>query len=195
GSRSIVYGKTLDHVRRLGVVLADGSRAEFGPVAAAEWERKAAARTLEGAIYRGVRQAVLDATDEIRRRFPRILRRVSGYNLDVLCEALTNGRAAPPGAGAPGPPGLHQLIIGSEGTLAVVTEAEVGLVPRPAARGLLVPHFASLGAALDALAACLEFRPSAVELMDRMLLDLARGNLSLKDTMAAGQGRPPPPFL
>src|SRR5205823_9712945 len=91
--------------------------------------------------------------------------------------------------------GLHQLVIGSEGTLAVVTEAEVDLVPRPAVRGLLVPHFATLAAAMDALAACLEFAPSAVELMDQMLLDLARGNLSLKDTMAAVQGRPAALFM
>ncbi len=69
-----------------------------------------------------------------------------------------------------GPPvGLHQLIVGSEGTLAVVTEAELGLLPRPKARGLLVPQFATLGAALDALAACLELQPSAVELMDHVL--------------------------
>src|SRR5262249_17459673 len=85
---------------------------------------------------------------------------------------------------------LKDLIVGSEGTLAVVTEAELNLVPRPRHRGLLVPQFATLAAAMDALAACLEFGPSAVELMDQMLLDLARGNLSLRDTMAAVEGRP-----
>ena len=90
---------------------------------------------------------------------------------------------------------MQQLIVGSEGTLAVVTEAEVELVPRPAVRGLLVPHFATLAAAMDALAACLEFQPSAVELMDQMLLDLARGNLSLKDTMSAIKGRPAALFM
>jgi Fe-S oxidoreductase len=72
----------------------------------------------------------------------------------------------------------------------VVAEAELALVPRPKHRGLLVPQFASLGAALDALAACLELGPSAVELMDRMLIDLARNQRSLKDTMAAVRGRP-----
>jgi Fe-S oxidoreductase len=72
----------------------------------------------------------------------------------------------------------------------VVTEAEVGLVPRPREHGLLVPQFATLGAAMDALAACLEFGPSAVELLDGVLLDLARDNLSLRDTMAAIEGRP-----
>ncbi|HEV3261590.1 MAG TPA: FAD-linked oxidase C-terminal domain-containing protein [Gemmataceae bacterium] len=189
GSRSILYGKTIDHVRRLGVLLSDGSRAEFGPVSPAEWDRRAAKPSLEGAAYRGVRQVVRDTAAEIRRRFPRIQRRVSGYNLDVFCPA-GNGQAA-----SRQPIGLEKLIVGSEGTLAVVTEAEVGLVPRPKARGLLVAHFASLSAAMDALAACLEFGPSAVELLDQMLIDLARNNLSLKDTMAAIRGRPAALFM
>jgi FAD/FMN-containing dehydrogenase/Fe-S oxidoreductase len=180
GVRSIVYGKTLDHVRRLRVVFADGSPAELGPLDAAGWERRAEQRTPEGALHRRVRQIVREHADEVRLRFPRILRRVSGYNLDALCGAFDTGR----------PAGLHQLIVGSEGTLAVITEAELGLVPRPAQRGLLVPHFATLGAAMDALAACLELNPSAVELLDGMLLDMARGNLSLQDTMAAIVGRP-----
>src|SRR5438045_4177896 len=66
GSRSIVYGKTLDHVRRLDVVLSDGTRTSFGPVTAAEWERKASAQTLEGAIHRESQQIVHDNGDEIR---------------------------------------------------------------------------------------------------------------------------------
>jgi FAD/FMN-containing dehydrogenase/Fe-S oxidoreductase len=183
GARSIVHGKTCDHVRRLGVVLADGRRAEFGPLSRSEWEQRAAGPSLEGMIYRTVRQTVLENADEIRRRFPRLLRRVSGYNLDVLCDLLT-------GSPATQAVSLCPLLVGSEGTLAVVTEAELNLVGRPNACGLLVPHFSSLAAAMDALAACLEFGPSAVELVDRMLLDLARGNLALKDTMAAVQGRP-----
>jgi FAD/FMN-containing dehydrogenase/Fe-S oxidoreductase len=190
GARSIVYGKTLDHVRRLGVVLADGSRASFGPVRPADWERRAAGRSLEGSIYQQVRDIVQDARDEIERRFPRLLRRVSGYNLDVLSAGLnaTGGTPVPP-------VGLHQLIVGSEGTLAVVTEAELGLLPQPKARGLLVPQFATFGAAMDALAACLELQPSAVELMDRLLLELTAQNLALKDTMKAIQGHPQAVFM
>src|SRR5207248_9048346 len=58
GARSIVYGTTIDHVHRLGVLLADGSRTEFGPVSPAEWDRRAAKPSLEGAAYRAVRQVV-----------------------------------------------------------------------------------------------------------------------------------------
>jgi FAD/FMN-containing dehydrogenase/Fe-S oxidoreductase len=182
GARSIVYGKTIDHVRRLAVVLSDGSRADFGPLTADQWDRKAAQRGLEGDIYRGVRQTVRDNAEEIGRRFPRILRRVSGYNLDYLLPS--------PPVATGGLAGLHQLVIGGEGTLAVVTEAELNLIPRPKARGLLVAHFASLAASMDALAPCLEFRPSAVELLDKLLIELSRANLSLRDAMAPVVGEP-----
>jgi FAD/FMN-containing dehydrogenase/Fe-S oxidoreductase len=183
GARSIVYGKTLDHVLSLDVVLADGRRSVFGPLTPEEWEQRARGRSPEAALYARCRDIVRDTRDEIRRRFPRILRRVSGYNLDVLCDSLADGVNAAPS-------GLHQLVIGGEGTLALVTAAEVALVPRPRARGLLVPQFATLGAAMDALAACLELGPSAVELMDDLLLRLSAGNLALRDTMKAITGNP-----
>src|SRR5205823_8737942 len=113
GSRSIIYGKTIDHVRRLNVLLSDGKPASFGPVSASEWEGRAEANTLEGRLYRGLREVVTANAAEIERRFPRIIRRVSGYNLEEL-------RA---GFAASGAVGIHQLLVGSEGTLAVTTEA------------------------------------------------------------------------
>jgi FAD/FMN-containing dehydrogenase len=85
GSRSIVYGKTGDHVRRLKVILSDGSTAEIGPVGPAEWARRAASRGLEAGIYREVGRVIEANADEIRQRFPNLVRRVSGYNLlDLL---------------------------------------------------------------------------------------------------------------
>jgi FAD/FMN-containing dehydrogenase/Fe-S oxidoreductase len=186
GSRSIVYGKALDHVRQLDVVLADGHKATFGALTLDEWERKAVGRSLEATIYQKVREIVVQQREEIRKRFPRILRRVSGYNLDVLCTGLAENGA---------PAGLHQLVVGGEGTLAVITEAEVGLLPLPKARGLLVPQFATLADAMASLAACLEFGPSAVEVMDHFLLELTAGNLSLRDAMKPIQGKPGAVFM
>jgi FAD/FMN-containing dehydrogenase/Fe-S oxidoreductase len=177
GARSVVYGKTVDYVRSLDVALADGSPATFARLQPEEWDRKAAARTREGQIYRDVRRTLDGTADDIRRRFPRIVRRVSGYD---LLTPLESGAQC----------GLVPLLVGSEGTLAVIAEAEVGLVPRPRSRGLLVPQFATLAAALDAVAACLEAGPSAVEVMDGLLIELAHTQLSLKDTMAAIRGRP-----
>ena len=71
GARSIVHGKTLDHVRGLGVVLADGSTATFGPLSPAEWERAANGKTLAAGAYRAVRDLAHQHQDEIARRFPR----------------------------------------------------------------------------------------------------------------------------
>jgi FAD/FMN-containing dehydrogenase/Fe-S oxidoreductase len=178
GARSIVYGKTIDHVRRLSVILSDGARAEFGPLLPKEWEQRSLGTSLESRAHGRVHDLVTRHRDEILRRFPQLLRRVSGYNLDVLARGLY------------GSSGLHQLIVGSEGTLAVLTEAELGLVPTPRARGLLAPRFATLAAAMNALAPCLEAEPSAVELMDHLLLELSAGNLALKDVMKHLPGRP-----
>jgi FAD/FMN-containing dehydrogenase/Fe-S oxidoreductase len=191
GSRSIIYGKTIDHVRGLDVILTDGTCTTLGPESRGAWQRQGETTSFLGAIHRGIDQIVQTNSGEIRRRFPRILRRVSGYNLDAMdagLSGLQNG-------GGDGRFGLHQLIVGSEGTLAFITGAEVRVIPRPVARGLLVPHFASLGAAMDSLAACLEFQPSAVEVLDGLLIDLARENLSLRNTMAAIRGRPAALFM
>jgi FAD/FMN-containing dehydrogenase/Fe-S oxidoreductase len=194
GARSVVYRQTVDHVHSLVAVLSDGTRTEFGPLSAPEYERKLELRTREGDAYRAADAAVRDHAEEIRARTPAIVRKVSGYNLAGL---IPNGHAHPRetrsalnGALGRAPRSLVPLLAGSEGTLAVVAEAELALVPRPKHRGLLVPQFGSLGAALDALQSCLELGPSAVELMDRMLIDLARNQRSLKDTMAAVRGHP-----
>lgn len=175
GSRSVVYGKTDDHVKALSVVLADGTRAEIAPQSGREYQRLLEARTRVGDVYRLAERIARDHAPEIDQRFPKILRRVSGYNLPSL---VAN------------PASLVQLLVGSEGTLAVMAEAELKLVPKPAYRGLVIPHFDRLQAALDAVAACLEFQPSAVELLDQMLIDLARDQRALRRHMAAVQGRP-----
>src|SRR5262245_20623361 len=174
GARSIVYGKTIDNVKGLQVVLADASRASLGPVRPSEWSQRGKANGLLGSIYRAVGQLAAEHQDEVERRFPRILRRVSGYNLDAVL-GLVGGQSPYEGMG------LHQLIIGGEGTLGVITEAEVKLWPRPKVRGLLVPQFDSLASAMNAVAACLELEPSAIELMDHILLDLTAGNLALRE--------------
>src|SRR4029077_15474405 len=115
-----------------------------------EWQRQDE-RTFVGALDQRVRRVVLDAAPEILRRFPRILRRVSGYNLDVFAHAFQAGRPTTgngPAARRSGlhSVGLHQLLVGSEGTLGVVLEAELNLVPTPRAVGLLIPQFDSLAA-------------------------------------------------
>jgi FAD/FMN-containing dehydrogenase/Fe-S oxidoreductase len=173
GAHSVVYGKTVDHVRSLNVILADGRTTTLGYHDESSWNARCARHDAEGDLYRSIDAIARENAAEIEARFPKILRRVSGYNLPGIASRS-----------------LAPLVIGSEGTLAVIAEAELNLVPRPNHRGLLVPHFDSLIPSLDCLAICLEMQPSAVELMDTMLIDLARQQRSLSKTMAAIEGRP-----
>jgi FAD/FMN-containing dehydrogenase/Fe-S oxidoreductase len=177
GARSIVYGKTGDHVRSLTTLLSAGPPVRCAVLPAGGWERLAEQGTVAGRLHHTLQKLVQAHAAEIRTRFPPLQRRVSGYDLLGLLER---------GATA----GLLPVLIGSEGTLGVVTEAELAVVPKPKLRGLLVPHFDSLAAALDTLAVCLELQPSAVELLDDMLIRLARQQRSLAHKMAAVVGTP-----
>jgi FAD/FMN-containing dehydrogenase/Fe-S oxidoreductase len=169
GARSIVYGKMVDHVLAVKAILSDGSVGEF--------DYRTVPHSL---LYRESLRIINQNADEIRNRFPRIIRRVSGYNLvDVLENPKSQRQKS-----------LVPLLVGSEGTLCFASEIELNLVPRPKHRGILVPHFESLACALDALGACLEFAPSAVELMDTMLIALARQQRSFREMMAAIHGTP-----
>ena len=186
GSRSVKYGQTVHHVRSLRALLADGEAVTLRELSEAEHDVQRHQPGTLGAGWRALDDVLTRQRAEIVKRFPNILRRVSGYNLAAYLPEFHDARYVD------GPPGrsLIPLVVGSEGTLAVLTEAELHLVPRPVARGLLVPHFESLRSALDAVAVCLEFEPSAVELMDAMLIRLARDQRSLQSMMAAIQGTP-----
>jgi FAD/FMN-containing dehydrogenase/Fe-S oxidoreductase len=179
GTRSVVYGKMIDYVLELTVVLSDGSVVELRPVDAVALAAKCGQPDLEGACYRVVRRLAAAHAVEIDRRFPKILRRVGGYNLDEFVPGSGHARrtrvdAASDPAVAPDDFQLAKLIVGSEGTLALVVAAKLRLVPLPPARAVAVVHFHDLLGALAATPAVLEHRPSAVELLDRFILNTTR---------------------
>ncbi|HXF63397.1 MAG TPA: FAD-linked oxidase C-terminal domain-containing protein [Caldilineaceae bacterium] len=186
GSHSILYGMMADHVQSAKVVLADGSRAVFGPVDPADLPAKARQGGLEGQIYARTPTLIQEAMEEILERWPKHWRRASGYNLDRLAAALLppdqrsrlsfNSRFRPPLADPTRIDhfNLAQLLTGSEGTLGVMTEVTLNLVPRPARTALAILHFDDVVAACAATPDILETDPSAVELMDKQLMDLAR---------------------
>ena len=161
GSRSARYGMTIDHVEELDVVLSDASAARFRAAAPDEIGRLAAGTSLEASLYREIRPLVEGGADVIRAAMPRHWRRSGGYRLDrMLPEA--------------GPFDLSKLVVGSEGTLAVTVEALVRLIPRPVAVAALVGHFESVRAAIAAGPSAMDCGAMAVELVDRMILNLAR---------------------
>ncbi len=166
GARSVLYGKTIDHVIEQQVLLSDGTVAHFRPVAGGQLEGLLAGDSLESRCYREVRRLGLAHAAEVERRFPKILRRVGGYNLDAFTD---------PDA----PMDLTRLMVGSEGTLGVVLEARLRLVPLPAAKAVLAIEFSDLLEALRATPVILAHGPSAVEVMDGFILDNTRQSPSL----------------
>jgi FAD/FMN-containing dehydrogenase/Fe-S oxidoreductase len=188
GARSLRYGKTVDHVHAVEVVLSDGRCGPLGPLESHQLEELCKRADRFGEIHRAVRSTVFANEQAIRARFPRILRRVSGYNLDELVPGLA---VRPAGwVDETWKFNLAKLIVGSEGTLAVVNAAELKLVPIPKTQGLVVLSFASIPAALERVNEIVETGPVAVEMLDRMILDLAAQNPHFSQYLNFATGRP-----
>jgi FAD/FMN-containing dehydrogenase/Fe-S oxidoreductase len=179
GSHSVRYGMTVDHVVALDVVLSDASRAAFGALSAAEVASRAARPGLEGTICRELPLLAARNAGAIATGYPRFWRQSGGYRLDRLA-----------GRGGPGGMDLARFLVGSEGTLATVVEAEVALVPAPRYRAIAVGHFASAEAAIEATGDALGCQPAAVELMDRTILELARTKLEYRELSSILSGDP-----
>jgi FAD/FMN-containing dehydrogenase/Fe-S oxidoreductase len=176
GSHSIAYGLTVEHVLELDALLADGTRVRFGTVTPAELEAKMRLPGAEGRIYREVAAIRGEYAEEIRKRYPKHWRRVAGYNLNELVKD--------------GPLNMARVVVGSEGTLLTVLEAKVRLVRRPKKTALDVIHYASIQEALESSQSILETGPYAVELTDKLILDLARNNIEQRARAAFVQGDP-----
>ncbi len=173
GAHSAVYGKTVDNVIALEVALADGSTATLEAVSEEEASRR---EGLEGAIYRGTRALAREHQAEVETRFPKILRRVSGYNLDEI--------------GTAGPLNLARLVVGSEGTLATVTEATVRVVPIPPVKMLIALHFQTVVEAAAATVRANAHGPSAVELVDATIIERCRESAGFRGLVEFIEGEP-----
>ncbi|REK17518.1 MAG: FAD-binding oxidoreductase [Planctomycetota bacterium] len=200
GARSIWQGKTVDSVLGLDVVMADGSTASLGPLAAQELKFESARNDAVGHAYREVRRIVEENRAEIVARFPSVLRRVSGYNLDEFVPECVSRVAAPrliaaarereacmyPGAEF----NLAKLLVGAEGTLGTITEALIHLLPLPKVRGVIVLHFDSMQAAVRSIGTVLSCEPSAAELLDGLILRLAEKSLEYRNYLDFVEGHP-----
>ncbi|MCC7326076.1 MAG: FAD-binding protein [Burkholderiales bacterium] len=165
GSRSIAYGNMVHNVVAIDALLADGTQARF----AAEHEMAGAPARVR-ALLGGLRAIGVRERAEIESRVPAVLRRVGGYNIDVFHPMSERPYTAD------GSVNFAQLLVGSEGTLAWTRELTLKVAPLPRHRALGVVNFPTLHRAMECARHIVALAPSAVELVDRTMIDLARGN-------------------
>ena len=169
GSRSIAYGNMVHNVLGINAWLANGQIAEFGNYA----NSSGVAKQL-GDFVKGLATTL---QPEIETHFPKVLRRVAGYNLDIFH----------PQSELPytqdGSVNLSHLLVGSEGTLAYFKSLKLKLAPLPKHKVLGIVNFASFYKAMDSAQHIVKLGPTAVELVDRTMIDLARSNPSFKKTI------------
>ena len=157
GSRSLRYGNMVHNVRAIDAILADGTAVTMGEVPGNFDETAMPERYRD--LVRDMRALHSREADEIERRFPKLLRRVGGYNIDMIDDKGHN---------------MAHLLVGSEGTLAFFSEIELDLQPIPPHRVLGICHFPSFYKAMASTKAIVGLGPTAVELVDRTMIELAR---------------------
>ena len=178
GAHSVVYGKTSDQVLELDVILSNAERVHFEDIEGSKLENilDSQSNSLEKRIYSETLRLAKQHENELDLRYPKIQRRVSGYNLDFLNDG--------------GPVNMSRMIVGSEGTLGTITAAKVKLEPIPTHVGLAVVHFADLFKSMEATVMILEHGPSAIELVDKMILDRSKESLVFANQQSFVEGDP-----
>jgi FAD/FMN-containing dehydrogenase/Fe-S oxidoreductase len=204
GSRSIRYGNMVHNVHAVEAVLPGGATYEFGPVPE-DLDRLAGPEGYRS-LVRAVRSIAVREAEEIEHRYPKVLRRVGGYNLDMMLspgEGTERNRGRLPSvhsgeARAEGErrevlsaTNMAHLLVGSEGTLAYSRRIQLILSPLPKQKTLGVCHFPSFYQAMEAPQHIVKLGPAAVELVDSTMIALARDNPAFRSTVARFiRGRP-----
>jgi len=165
GARSLRYGNTRENVHAIDAVLADGSRAHFGRLGDPS-------ANVPPDLVRDLLAIAAREAEEIERRFPKVQRRVGGYNLDALVPSRNDIN-------------LAHILVGSEGTLGFSTRIELKLSPQLPRRALGACHFGSFHEAMKAAQHIVTLKPIAIELIDRTMLGLAADIDMFKPTVAA----------
>lgn len=179
GTKSIVYGITKDHALECKVLLSDGTILELNDLSTEEYDRRSqrgSGNKREKEIFSRFKKIIEANRDEIEKSYPKIMRRVQGYNLDSFINTDHWN--------------LTSLMVGSEGTLGVFLESKLHLEPVPKHKALCTVHFAELLEAIRTVAPILKHSPSAVEIMDSNVITRGRKNLSVAPLCGFIQGDP-----
>jgi len=161
GELTLEYGKTNHYVRKLDVVLSDGSRATLHTLSENELKEKEAQQNLEGSIYRGIHELIQNNADEIELARPTVTKNSAGYALWNVYDKQSNTFD------------LTQLISGSQGTLAIITKAKLGLVHKKPHRAMLVIFLSDIDILPEVVHRVLKFNPESFESYDDQTFRLA----------------------
>jgi len=188
GTTSIVYGTTREKVIKLDVILSDGSDAVFEKLSKAEFELKCKSDSLEGKLYRQVKQELSDPENQenINEHFPKksIHRRNTGYAVDYLLDSEIFSEVG-------NLFNFCKLLAGSEGTLAFTTEIKLSLDPLPDPVEVVVAaHFVSIHRSMKAAQVAMNHPATAVELMDKIILDCTKESLEYSKNRYFVEGDP-----
>ncbi len=173
GSRSLYYGNMVHNVLAIDAWLADGSQARFCELDA----MRAGASARIGELVDTVEAIAVREHAEIAQRYPKVLRRVGGYNLDIFYPQSERPYTRD------GSVNLAHLLVGSEGTLAYTGQLTLALAPLPKAKTLGIVNFTDFSKAMDSTRHIVKLGPVAVELVDRTMIELARGNPAFRPTI------------
>ncbi len=176
GMKSILYGKTVDHVLEARVLLADGTEMTLTKLSEQQYAAMEKGGGRIGEIFSGFKAIIKKNKDEVISRFPKVMRRVGGYNLDEFIHTEDWN--------------LAKLITGSEGTLAITLELKLNLEPLPKHKSVCALHFNSFLEAIGTVSDILVYNPVAVEIIDETVIKLSRENLTTKQYCHFIQGNP-----
>jgi FAD/FMN-containing dehydrogenase/Fe-S oxidoreductase len=152
GTKSIKYGKTIDHILGLKVLLMDGTVLELGELSAEDYEAKCQQTDREGEIYRSFKKIIFEHATAIEEAYPKVMRRVNGYPLD---EFIHTDRW-----------NLAKIFAGSEGSLGIILEAKVNLEPIPKYKAAFTVHYDDRMRAIREVHQMIAFDPAAIEMLD-----------------------------
>lgn len=181
GAHSLHYGRMLDHVEAVELMLTGGRVIKCCLLNEAEWQTKIKQNDDEGHIYRETARIQNHYREEIRRSFPQLPRRSSGYNLDQLLS---------------GPPvNLSKLICGSEGTLGIASKIKIRISKTLRHTGLCLIHTQDMLKTMHELEAMLSFNPISLEMIDSKILEMALLSRNIRGKIGWLQGKPDAVFI
>jgi FAD/FMN-containing dehydrogenase/Fe-S oxidoreductase len=165
GTKSIKYGKSIDHILGLRVLLTDGTILDLKETTPAQYEAKCALPGREGQIYQDFRKVIYDHAEAIEAAFPKVMRRVQGYPLD---EYIGTDHW-----------NLAKIFSGSEGSLGIILDCTINLEPIASHKAAFTVHYHDRMEAIRDVSHMIQFEPAAVEMLDYNVFDRSKENHSL----------------